>query len=127
MGEFACNSAAGPDGFPAMMLNKCRTSLAYPLFLIWRKSVNEGIVPNSCQLGNIMPIHKGKSRAIAKNYCPVVLTSLLVKTFEKVVRKQLVQYFDEHEMFNDSQHGCRSSRSCLSQLLAHFDHITRLL
>ena len=30
-------------------------------------------------------------------------------------------------MFNDSQHGFRSSRSCLSQLLAHFDHITRLL
>ena len=83
MGEFACNSAAGPDGFPAMMLNKCRTSLAYPLFLIWRKSVNEGIVSNSCKLGNIIPIHKGKSRAIAKNYRPVALTSLLVETFER--------------------------------------------
>ena len=127
MGEFACNSAAGPDGPPAMMLNKCRTSLTYPLFLIWRKSVNEGIVPNSCKLGNIIPIHKGKSRAIAKNYRSVALTSLLVKTFEKVVCKQLVQYFDEHEMFNDSQHGFRSSWSCLSQFLAHFDHITRLL
>ena len=106
---------------------QCRTSLAYPLFLIWRKSVNEGSMPNSCKLGNIIPIHKGKSRAIAKNYRPVALTSLLVKTFEKVVRKQLVQYFDEHEMFNDSQHGFRSSWSCLSQLLAHFDHITQLL
>ena len=116
MCEFACNSAAGPDGFPTVMLNKCRTSLAYayPLFLIWRKSVNEGIVPNSCKLGNIIPIHWGKSRAIAKNYRPVALTSLLVKTFEKIVHKQLVQYFDEHEMFNDSQHGFRSSRSCLS-------------
>ena len=34
---------------------------------------------------------------------------------------------DEHQMFNHSQHGFRSRRSCLSQLLAHFDHITHLL
>ena len=30
-------------------------------------------------------------------------------------------------VFNHSQHGFRSGRSCLSQLLAHFDHVTRLL
>ena len=56
--------------------------IAYPLFFIWRKFVNEDIVPNNCKLGNIIPIHKGKSQAIAKNYRPVALTSLLVKTFE---------------------------------------------
>ena len=28
---------------------------------------------------------------------------------------------EEHQMFNHSQHGFRSGRSCLSQLLAHFD------
>ena len=127
MNEFPSNSAAGPDGFPAMMLKQCRLSLAHPLFLIWRKSMNEGTVPDICKKANITPIHKGKSRAIPKNYRPVALTSLLVKTFEKVIRKQLVNFFDEHDLLNDSQHGFRRTRSCLSQLLAHFDHITRLL
>ena len=125
--EFACNSAADPGGFPAMMLNKCRSSHAYPLLFIWKKSVNEGIMPSSWKLGNIIPIHMGKSRAIIKNDCPVALTSLLVKTFEKIVCKQLVRYFDEHDMFNDSRHGFWSSWSCLSQLLAHVDQITWLL
>ena len=127
MNEFPSNSAAGPDGFPAMMLKQCRLSLAHPLFLIWRKSMNEGTVPDICKKANITPIHKGKSRAIPKNYRPVALTSLLIKTFEKVIRNQLVNFFDEHDLLNDSQHGFRRTRSCLSQLLAHFDHITRLL
>ena len=34
---------------------------------------------------------------------------------------------EKHELFNKSQHGFRGGRSCLSQLLAHFDHITTCL
>ena len=127
MSEFSCNSAAGPDGFPAKLLHECRSSLSRPLFLIWRKSMTQGTVPSSCKFANVIPIHKGKSRAVAKNYRPVALTSLLIKTFEKVVRKKLVSYMDENNLFNDNQHGFRGARSCLSQLLTHFDHITRLL
>ena len=43
------------------------------------------------------------------------------------MRKYLVAHFDKHKFFNESQHGFRSGRSCLSQLLAHFDKITKLL
>ena len=127
MGEFSCNSAAGPDGFPAKLLKECRVSLSHPIYLIWRKSMTQGVVPASCKVANIIPIHKGKSRSEAKNYRPVALTSLLVKTFEKVIRQKLVDYFNENNMFNDNQHGFRGARSCLSQLLSHFDMITRLM
>ena len=126
MNEFARNSAAGPDGFPALLLKEC-SSLSHPLFLIWRKSMTLGVVPASCKIANIIPIHKGKSRSAAKNYRPVALTSLIIKTYEKVIRRKLVNYLNENNMFNDSQHGFRGSRSCLSQLLSHFDQITRLL
>ena len=33
---------------------------------------------------------------------------------------------EENRLFNSGQHGSRFGRSCLSQLIAHFDHITRL-
>ena len=125
--ELKPNSAAGPDEFPANLLIMCRHSLVRPLFTIWRKSMKTGEVPTTCKFANIIPIHKGKSRAEAKNYQPVALTSLLIKVFEKVIRRRLVSFMDEHELFNQSQHGFRSGRSCLSQLLAHFDHITRQL
>ena len=70
---------------------------------------------------------KEKGRAEAKNYRPVALTFILIKTFEKEVRKHIVSILDEHLLFNVGLHGFRVAQSCLRQLLAHFDLITRYL
>ena len=127
--ELSENSSAGPDNFPAKLLKKCKVELATPICEIWRESLNAGIVPITCKSANIVPIFKGqgKSRAEAKSYRPVALTSILIKIFEKVIRKTMVAYFNEHELFNQNQHGFRSARSCLSQLLSHFDQVIKLL
>ena len=127
MKDVASNSAAGPDNFPALLLKNCCHTLVHPFYKIWRVSMDTGIVPDLGKQANIIPIHKGKSRAVPKNYRPVALTSLLMKAFEKVVRKHMVSDFEHHNHFNNSQHGFRSSRSCLSQLLSHFDKILKLL
>ena len=124
MRELRANAAAGPDGVPAALLKYCSDALAPPLASIWRQALNEGVTPPSCKSALIVPIHKGKSKAVAKNYRPVALTSQLSKVFEKVVRKYLVSFMDENVLFNRNQHGFRAGRSCLSQLLAHFDTIT---
>ena len=113
MSDVQPNSAAGPDGFPAMLFKKCSSTLAHPLFMIWRDSLDSGIIPDTCKTANITPIHKGKSRAVPKNYRPVALTSLLIKTFEKVVRRHLVNHMKVNELFNPSQPGFRNGRSCL--------------
>ena len=124
MDELSDNAAAGPDGFPAILLKKCRKILAPPLANIWRKSLAEGIVPHNCKTAYISPIHKGQSRALPKNYRPVALTSHLVKVFEKVIRAHIVSFMECHQLFNSNQHGFRGGRSCLSQLLNHFDKVT---
>ena len=61
MQELSKNAAAGPDGFPAILLKRCSKVLAPPLSSIWRKSLREGAVPSNCKLAHIIPIHKGKS------------------------------------------------------------------
>jgi len=124
MEELASNAAPGPDGFPAILLKKCSTALSSPLARIWRTSLRSGEIPPICKSATITPIHKGKSRAVPKNYRPVALTSHLIKIFEKVVRKRIVEFMDDNILFNHSQHGFRGGRSCLSQLLSHFDKIT---
>ena len=127
--ELADNSSAGPDNFPAKLLKECKSELSLPLYVIWRESLNTGKIPATCKSANIVPIYKGqgKSRAEAKSYRPVALTSILIKIFEKILRKSIVEYFNKHELFNKNQHGFRSARSCLSQLLSHFDQVIRLL
>ena len=75
----------------------------------------------------VVPIHKGGSCGTPANYRPVALTSHLIKLFERVMKKYLISYLEENNLFNPGQHGFRQGRSCLSQLIAHFDNISRLL
>ena len=125
--EMRTTAAAGPDRFPAPLLKNCKHSLSKPLFFIWRRSLDTGIIPQLLKTANIIPIHKGKSQAVPANYRPVALTSHLIKLFEKVLRKYIVSYMQENELFNPGQHGFRLGRSCLSQLIAHYDRITQML
>ena len=125
--QISPTAAAGPDRFPAIFLKSCKRSLAKPLYLMWRRSLDTGEIPLILKTANIIPIHKGGSRGEPANYRPVALTSHLIKVFERVVRKQIVDYMEENNLFNAGQHGFRNGRSCLSQLIAHFDHVTQLL
>ena len=62
---------------------------------------------------------------VPKNYRPVALTSHLVKVFEKVIRAKLVNFLESNSAMNKNQHGFRSGRSCLSQLLEHHEQIVK--
>ena len=125
--EISTNSSPGPDRFPALLLKKCKYELAKPLYILWRKSLDTGVIPDQLKISNITPIFKGGSRQIPKNYRPVALTSHLIKVFEKILRNHLVIFIERNNLMNPNQHGFRAGHSCLSQLIQHFDRITQLL
>jgi hypothetical protein len=125
--EIPSTAAAGPDRIPALLLKNCKYSLKKPLFWIWRRSLDLGHIPQLLKTANIIPIHKGKSQGVPANYRPVALTSHLIKIFEKVIRKYIVAFMEENDLFNPGQHGFRLGRSCLSQMIAHYDHVTQHL
>ena len=121
--ELKSGSAAGADGIPASLLKICRKELAKPLYLLWRSSLDQGSIPSDLLLVLICPVHKGGSRGIPKNYRPVALTSHIVKVFERVIRKALVDHLERSGYFPDGQHGFRALRSILTQLLSFWDSI----
>ena len=117
------NSAPGPDGFPAILLKKCKEQLSKPLKLFWRTCLDSGVTVDIHKKNNITPIFKAGDQGDPANYRPVSLTSHLTKVFEKIVRKNIIKHLDDNDLFNPSQHGFREGRSCLSQLLSHYDTI----
>ena len=125
--ELSPSSAPGPDGFPSILLIKCKENICKPLYLIYRKSLDTGKVPEHFKQGHITPIHKGGDQGLPSNYRPVTLTSHLIKTFEKIIRKDVVKHLDKNNLFNKSQHGFRAGHSCLSQLLQYHDKILTIL
>ena len=126
--EFACSelslsSAPGPDGVPPALLKICRKELKYPLYTLWRSSLNQGFIPPDLLLVLISPIHKGGSRADPAQYRPVALTSHITKVFERVVRRALVTHLEMQDLLPADQHGFREYRSTLTQLLSHWDQV----
>ena len=104
-------------------LKNCRKQLAKPLYYLWRGSLDNGVIPSDLLLVIICPVFKGGSRGIPKNYRPVALTSHIVKVFERVIRKSLIRHLEENSMLPDGQHGFRSLRSTLTQLMNYWDGI----
>ena len=121
--ELKASSAAGADGIPASLLKTCRKELRRPLYLLWRGSLDQGLIPSDLLLVLISPVYKGGSRGLPKNYRPVALTSHIVKVFERVVRRALVKHLEENDLLPHGQHGFRAFRSTLTQLLSYWDTI----
>ena len=121
--ELKTNSAAGADGVPACLLKLCKKQLSKPLYTLWRSSLDKGQIPADLLLVLISPVHKGGSRGVPKNYRPVALTSHVVKVFERVFRIALVRHLEENNLLPEGQHGFRSMRSTLTQLLSYWDTI----
>ena len=123
--EVACSAVlcfcCCADGVPASLLKTCWKELKKPLHILWRASLDHGMIPADLLLVLVCPVHKGGSRGSPKNYRPVALTSHLTKVFERVVRKSLVAHLEKHGLLPDGQHGFRALRSTLTQLLSYWD------
>ena len=55
------------------------------------------------------------------------LTSHIIKLFERVLRKHIVKFLEDHQIIHSSQHGFRPCRSCLTQLLHHIESVLNIL
>ena len=121
------NSAAGPDGVPAILLKKVKEALALPLSIMLRKSIDEGKIPDILKLAYVTPIHKGGSRQKPEQYRPVSLTSHVMKVFERVIKKKIIEHLEKREKINDGQHGFVPGRSTQTQLLCHYNDIYEAL
>ena len=125
--EISEHSACGENDIPAIILKKCKSSISYPILLIWEESLRLGYVPKLYKNQFITPVHKKDSKAEAANYRPISLTSHIIKIFERIIRKHLVAHLEKNKLICSNQHGFRKHRSCLTQLLVHIDTILQNL
>ena len=121
------DTADGPDELSARFLTEIKDHIVYPLFIIFRKSLDEGSVPDDWKSANISPIFKKGNRNMADNYRPVSLTSLICKTFESIIRDAVIRHLEDNSLLRDSQHRFRKRRSCLTNLLTFMDKVTGYL
>ena len=121
--NISSNAASGPDGIPAVLLKSCPRELCTPIKLIWAESFAKGDIPSFYKQACISPIYKSGNRAEATNYRPISLTSHIIKIYERYLREIMVEFIEKNSLLCNNQHGFVSGKSCLTQLLSHFDDI----
>ena len=120
--------AAGIDGIPPLLLARTAEALALPISIIFKRSLEEGCIPDEWRKAKVAPIYKNKgSRSSTNNYRPVSLTSVLSKMMETIVRGKMTAHLQDNHLICDQQHGFTSGRSCVTQLLDTLDCWTEIL
>ena len=121
------DSAFGPDYVGPRLLHAASEVLCAPLSVIFRKSLEEGVVPEDWRKANITPIFKAGSKMVAGNYRPVSLTCVLCKVMESIIKDCMVLHFMKYNLIKTSQHGFMAGRSCQTNLIEYLDTLSRLV
>ncbi len=74
---------------------KLLKTIKVPITLIINQMINTGIFSGKLKIAKIVPIHKKEDETLFTNYRPILLLPAISKIFEKVIFKQLYQYFQE--------------------------------
>ncbi len=121
------NKSPGPDGIHPRIIKELTDQLIKPLKILFTRSLQEGVLPNSWKLSNVSPIYKGGVKSNPSNYRPVSLTCLVCRLMESIIRDALMNHLKTHDLLSKCQHGFVEGRSCVTQLLEIMDIWTRIL
>ena len=121
------NKAAGPDGVETRILKECAEEMAPKLQQVFRKSLDEGVVPSQWKEAHIVPIHKGGSKAVMGNFQPVALTSAVCKVMEKIICAAMICFLTRLNLISPQQHGFVRGRSCQTNIMLCLEKWTRML
>ena len=120
-------AAPGPDKLCPRLLKSVVDQISAPLSTIFKKSIDEGVVPEDWRTANVTPIFKKGSKASVGNYRPVSLTSVLCKVMEGILKDALMKHLLQNDIISASQHGFMQKKSCLTNLVEYLDVLTKLI
>lgn len=115
------NSSNGPDGISARLLYNCRHSIAYPIFILFRRSLDEGSVPLVWKTCSITPILKSGDPSDISNYRPISILPHLSKLFESIIYSSIKRSLNH--IIDDNQYGFRPGKSSVSSSISFTTYI----
>ena len=99
------------------MLKELCNEFAYPLKILFDKTVQTGKIPDKWKVAEVRPIFKKGNKTQPGNYRPVSLTSIVCKVFEGFVRNVIMSHLIDNNLLAPEQYGFCGGRSCTTQLL----------
>ena len=109
--ELKPKTSFGHDHISTNVLKRITHIILPTLTLIINQSLVTGIFPNQLKIARVIPLYKKDDETILDNYRPISLLTSISKVFEKIVFKQMYEYFTSNNLFYDHQYGYRTLHS----------------
>lgn len=93
----------------------CADSIVWPIWLLFQKSFEGGIVPERLKLSRVVPVFKKGERDAVTNYRIVAISSVILKIFERAIKFKLTLIIEPK--LSNAQHGFRAKRSITTNLM----------
>lgn len=103
--------SSGHDEIPIKVFKFVGKPLLPPLVHLINSSLITGIFPDQLKIAKVVPLFKKGEVTEISNYRPISLLPAISKIFEKTMYNRLVEYFEQYNLFDDSQHGFRKGKS----------------
>jgi hypothetical protein len=107
--------SVGPDGISGTFLYNIKSSLCFPLWLIFRRSMDAGVFPSMFKMSSVTPIFKSGDKSNVKNYRPISILSHIAKLFELLVLRYIQP--PVNSILIDEQYGFRPGRCATMNLI----------
>ena len=127
LSQLETSKAKGPDGIAAIILKKCAASLAAPLTVLFNKSMEDGKVPDIWKIGNWCPVYKHSEANLKTNYRPIAILPCISKVVEKMIFKELYDFFDRNKLLTEHNSGFKLLDSTVNQLVKIIDALYKNL
>ena len=92
-------------------------TIAPSLSSLFNLSIDQGIVPSSWKLSNVVPIPKDGPKNSVESFRPISLLSVASKVLEKHIQCSLLEHFTNNDILSDNQYGFRRNRSTILPIL----------
>ena len=115
------------DGIYSQVLNLCADEMSKPLFIIYKKSLEEGRLPKEWIYARVVPIYNKGSKKHQGNYRAVSLTLTPCKIIESIIIKSILEHVEDLDLLSREQLGFMKGISCLTNLLETFEEVTRMM
>ena len=139
--ELKTSKSAGYDNIPASLIKEGAEEIAAPPLHLINSNLRESVFPTSEKCAKVTPVYKSGKRSSMDNYSPISVLPVLSKVLEKIVHKQIYEFwkrtisfhrtnldFDDHIQHSTQLHTFQtmSENIWIMVILAQFLLILRM-
>ena len=86
--------ATGADGIPAKIIKCSKSIIAPQITSILNMSIDQSVFPDKLKKAQVTPLYKKNDPLLKTNYRPVSVLCIFSKIFEKILERQLSDFFE---------------------------------